>query len=254
MGIKVKKILKGAAIGSTLGLGGALIGGAAGGAGASIKDFLLGKKSGGFSADEIAGEIRRVQGKGILTAEKGLDKINKELETDGGDLAAAQYTKGLEKQKETVLTSAQDARRRAQQLMAQRGLKNTSLGLAADRSTTQEAGRQMSGIQSQYSNIPLIQREARLADANMLQQAGQGTFGNLGGSAGVRFHGQEGSRSGGLLGVASALAPAAGAIAGGIFGGPMGASAGASMGSALGGAVRPKPVAMNYQQQSGTYA
>lgn len=254
MGIKVKKILKGAGIGSVLGVGGALTGGLLGGSGANVKDFLLGKKKGGFSADEIAGEIRRVQGKGILTAEKGLEKLNKELETDGGDLAAAQYTKGLEKQKETVLTSAQDARRRAQQLMAQRGLKNTSLGLAADRSTTQEAGRQMSGIQSQYSNIPLIQREQRLNEAQMLQSGGLGTFGGLGGASGVRFHGQEGSRSGGLLGITSALAPAAGAIAGGIFGGPMGAGMGAQAGGAIGGALQPKPVAMNYQQSSGTYA
>jgi len=219
----------------------------------SAKYFLLGKKKGGFSADEIAGEIRRVQGKGILTAEQGLERLNKELETDGGELAGAQYRKGLEAQKTSVVTAAQDARRRAQQMMAQRGLKNTSLGLAADRSMTQEAGKQMGTIQSQYSNIPLIQRQQRLAEAQMLQQAGQGTFGGLGGSAGVRFHGQEGSRSGGLLGIASALAPAAGAIAGGMFGGPPGAMMGAQAGGALGQAVRPQ-TAMNYQAQSGGYA
>jgi hypothetical protein len=217
------------------------------------KDFLLGKKKGGFSADEIAGQIRDAQAEGISTAKKGLEKLNKELETDGGDLAARQYEKGLEAQKTSVVTAAQDARRRAQQMMAQRGLKNTSLGLASDRSMTQEAGKQMGTIQSQYSNIPLIQRQQRLADAQMLQQAGQGTFGNLGGTAGVRFHGQEGSRSGGLLGVASALAPAAGAIAGGMFGGPMGASMGAQAGGALGQAARPQ-TAMNYQAQSGGYA
>jgi hypothetical protein len=138
-------------------------------------------------------------------------------------------------------------------MMAQRGLKNTSLGLSSDRSLTQEAGKQMGSIQSQYSNIPLIQRQQRLAEAQMLQQAGQGTFGGLGGSAGVRFHGQEGSRSGGLLGIASALAPAAGAIAGGMFGGPMGASMGSTIGSSLGQAARPQ-TAMNYQAQSGGYA
>lgn len=250
----LKKLVKGALGGSVLGVGGMLTGAAISGSGGNIKDFLLGKKKGGFSADEIAGEIRRVQGKGILTAEKGLEKLNKELETDGGELVAQQARKGLERQKETVVTAAQDARRRAQQLMAQRGLKNTSLGLAADRSTTQEAGKQMGTIQAQYSNIPMLQREQRLNEAQMLQSGGLGTFGGLGGTSGVRFHGQEGSRSGGLLGVASALAPAAGAIAGGIFGGPMGAGMGAQAGGAIGGALQPKPVAMNYQQTSGTYA
>jgi hypothetical protein len=253
MGLSLKKIAKGAFLGSTLGTGGLLLGGASGASGASVKDFLLGKKKGGFSADEIAGEIRRVQGKGILTAEKGLEKLNKEMETDGGELAAQQYRKGLEQQKTGVLSAAQDARRRAQQMMAQRGLKNTSLGLSSDRSITQDVGKQMGTIQSQYSNIPLVQRQQRLADAQIMQQAGQGTFGNLGGTAGIRFQGQEGSRSGGLLGVASALAPAAGAIAGGIFGGPMGASAGSQLGGAFGNAVRPQ-TAMNYQASSGGYA
>tara|TARA_R110000868_G_scaffold87034_5_gene243670 strand:+ start:8948 stop:9709 length:762 start_codon:yes stop_codon:yes gene_type:complete len=231
MGFKLKSIAKGAGIGSLLGVGGMVTGGLLGGSGANVKDFLLGKKKGGFSADEIAGEIRRVQGKGILTAEKGLEKLNKELETDGGDIVRQQ----IAQQQKGVLTSAQDARRRAQQLMAQRGLKNTSLGLASDRSITQQAGSENASLQSQ---IPGLVRQQNLADANMLQQAGQGTFGNLGGTAGIRFQGQEGSRSGGLLGVASALAPAAGAIAGGIFGGPAGAQMGGAIGSGVGQATK----------------
>lgn len=247
MGFKLKSIAKGAGIGSLLGVGGAITGGLLGGSGANVKDFLLGKKKGGFSADEIAGEIRRVQGKGILTAEQGLEKLNKAMETDADSIVkqqAAQQQKG-------VLSAAQDARRRAQQLMAQRGLKNTSLGLASDRSITQQAGAQNASLNAQ---LPGMIRNQRITDAQTMQQGGLGTFGGLGGSSGVRFHAQEGSRSGGLLGVASALAPAAGAIAGGIFGGPAGASMGGQLGGALGSAAQPKPIAMNYQQTSGTYA
>lgn len=246
MGIKFKKVLKGAGIGSVLGLGGAITGGILGGGGGAVKDFLLGKKKGGFSADEIAGEIRRVQGKGILTAEQGLEKLNKAMETDADSIVREQAAR----QQTGILSAAQDARRRAQQMMAQRGLKNTSLGLASDRSITQSVGEQNAALQAQ---LPGMIRNQRIADAQTLQQGGLGTFGGLGGSAGVRFHGQEGSRSGGVLGVASALAPLAGTVAGGIFGGPMGASMGGQLGGAIGSAARPK-TAMNYQASSGGYA
>lgn len=250
----LKKLAKSIGIGGILGGGaGALSMGLLGG-GEGVKDFLLGKKKGGFSADEIAGEIRRVQGKGILTAEKGLERLNQALEKDGGELAAQAVREGVAKEQKGILTSAQDARRRAQQMIAQRGLQGSSLGLSADRSATQEMGKQMASAQAKLAQIPLAMRQQQLADAQMLQGAGTGLFGGLGGSAGVRFHGQEGSRSGGVLGVASALAPLAGTVAGGIFGGPMGAMAGGQVGGAIGGAMQPKPLAMNYQSTSGSYA
>lgn len=246
MGISLKKIAKGAGIGSLLGVGGMVTGGLLGGSGANVKDFLLGKKKGGFSADEIAGEIRRVQGKGILTAEQGLDKLNKAMEVDADSVVREQAAR----QQQGILSSAQDARRRAQQMMAQRGLQNSSLGLSSDRSITQQAGAQNASLNAQ---LPGMIRNQRIADAQTMQQGGLGTFGGLGGTAGVRFHGQEGSRSGGVLGVASALAPLAGTVAGGIFGGPMGAQMGGQFGGAPGSAARPK-TAMNYQANSGGYA
>lgn len=241
----LKSIVKGGVIGSMVGMGpvGSILGGVAGGA----KDFLLGKKKGGFSPDEISGEIRRVQGKGILSAEQGLDRLNKALEQDSDSVVRQQVAQ----QQQGIVSAAQDARRRAQQLMAQRGLKNTSLGLASDRSITQSMGEQNAQLQSQ---IPGLIRAQRLSDAQTLQQAGLNTFGGLGGSAGVRFQGQEGTRSGGLLGIASALAPIAGTIGGMVAAGPSGGAAGSGIGSGVGSVLQPKPVAMNYQQSTGSIA
>ena len=204
----LKKIVKGGLLGGALmGGAGALTGGILGGAGANVKDFLLGKKSGGFSADEIAGEIRRVQGKGILSAEQGLERINKELEKSGEGVAREQVAR----QQKGLVTAAQDARRRAQEMIARRGLQNSSIGLAGDRSINKDLGEQTAALQA---SLPGLIRAQNLQDASTLQQAGLNTFGGLGGSAGVRFQGQEGTRSGGALGIASSLAPLAGSIGG----------------------------------------
>lgn len=200
------------------------------GSSSGLKDVLLGKKTGGFSADEIAGQIRGAQAQGIASAQKGLGELNKALDVDASGAVrqdAAQERKGL-------ASAAADARRNAQRLMAQRGLQGSSLGLSQDRSITQQAGEQAAAVQA---SIPERIRQMQLQNAQARIGAGQGLFGGLGGTAGIRFQGQEGSRSGGVLGIASSLAPIAGTIMGGMTGGPMGMQAGSQLGTALGGGL-----------------
>lgn len=199
-----------------------------------LKNILLGKKRGGFSADAIGGQIRAAQAQGIASAQKGLGELNTALDKDvSGAIQGA-----AAREQKTVITAAQDARRRAQQMIAQRGLQGSSLGLSQDRSITQNLGEQSAAIQG---SIPERIRQMQLQNASARLSAGQGLFGGLGGSSGIRFQGQAGSRSGGVLGFASALAPIAGTIAGGAFGGPAGANIGGQLGSGIGSALNYKP-------------
>lgn len=225
MGKAIKRVATGISTGGLSELGG---GGTDG-----LKNLLLGKKTGGFSADAIAGQIRDAQAQGIQSSKKGLGELNAALDKDGGEIVAGGIRKSIADEKKGILSAAQDARRRAQQSIAQRGLQGSSLGLSQDRSITQQAGQGLATAQSRMGLIPAAQREQQIRDAQLRQQAGQGLFGGLGGTAGVRFQGQEGSRSGGALGYASALAPLAGTIMGGAMGGPMGAQAGGQMGGAI---------------------
>lgn len=223
MGKKLKRVALGVSTGGLSEISGR----------AGLKDLLLGKKQGDISADAIAGQIRGAQSQGIASAQKGLGSLNEQLDKDGGEIVASGVRRGVESERKGILSAAQDARRRAQQSIAQRGLQNSSLGLAQDRSITQDAGDSIAASRAQLQNIPALQREQRLRDAQLRMQAGQGVFGGLGGTTGIRFQAQQGGRSGGVLGVASSLAPIAGTIAGGMAGGPMGAQAGSQLGGAL---------------------
>jgi hypothetical protein len=203
-----------------------------GGALSLDNDFLLGKKQGAVKQDQIAGLIRGAQAQGIASSQKGLSELNEALDAQNPEnmarMQVAQQEKGL-------LTSAQDARRRAQQLMAQRGLSGSSLGLASDRSITQSVGDQRAALQAA---LPQLIQERRLENAQARMQAGQGLFGGLGGAQGVQFRNIAGQRSGGLLGIGAALAPVAGQVIGGLYGGAPGAMAGGQAGTGLSSALR----------------
>lgn len=219
MGKAIKKV-------GSLGLAGATGGASLLVGGGGIKDLLLGKKKGGFSPDEIAAQIRGAQAQGIETSKKGLGELNQALDQDVG----AGVRSAAAKEQKGILSAAQDARRRAQQSIAQRGLQGSSLGLAQDRSITQQTGEANAALQA---SLPERIRQMQLQNASTRLGAGQGLFSSLGGSQGVRFHGQDASRSGGVLGIASALAPLAGTVMGGAMGGPMGAQAGGAAGGAI---------------------
>lgn len=177
--------------------------------GGSIDDLLLGKKSKDINPDDIANQIRATQS-------KGLGELNAALDAGGGgDIARQQNAL----QQQSVLTSAQDARRNAQATMARQGLKGTSLGLATNRTIDQSTGQQIAGINAA---LPGQIRDQQLQDAQTRIGAG-----NIN-QNGMNFNTIQGSRSGGLLGYASQLAPLAGGI-GQVMGGVGALKAASSM-------------------------
>jgi hypothetical protein len=206
-------VTKGGAIGA---LGGAVLGKD------GLNDLLMGKKSKDIKPDAIANEIRATQSMGLKELNNALNNTN------GADVVrqgAAQNVKG-------VLSAAQDARRNAQKLMAQRGLQGSSLGLSSQRSIDQQSGRDIASINAQ---IPGQIRNQQIQDATTRINAG-GINTN-----GMNFNKIEGSRSGGLLGYASALAPLAGTIGGAMAGGPQGAAMGSQMGQGVGSVLATRP-------------
>lgn len=221
----------------SLGLAGVTGGASLLGSSSGLKDVLLGKKQGGFSPDEIAGQIRGAQAQGIASAQKGLGELNKQLDQPVDKLIESEVRGKIATEQKGIASAAADARRNAQRLMAQRGLQGSSLGLSQDRSITQQAGEQAAQSATRANDIPAMIREAQLRNAQLRMSSGQGLFGGLGGTAGIRFQGQEGSRSGGVLGIASSLAPIAGTIMGGMAGGPMGMQAGSQLGTAVSGGL-----------------
>jgi hypothetical protein len=191
------------------------------------KDLLMGKKAKDIKPDSIANQIRATQGQGLKELNNTLNK------TSGENIArvqSAQAEKG-------VMSAAQDARRNAQKLMAQRGLQGSSMGLSSQRSIDQQSGNDIANIQAQ---LPGQIRNQQLQDAQTRIQAG-GINQN-----GMNFNTIQGQRSGGILGIAGSLAPLAGTIAGAMAGGPAGAAVGSQVGSGIGSALAP-------QGQQGAY-
>ena len=168
-----------------------------------LMDSLLGSKS---KADAIVGDLNAAKREGLKTSKNALGSLNSALSTDPSRMV----TKQAYDQTKGVLTAAQDARRNAQKLMAQRGLQGSSLGLASQRSIDQQAGQQVGSIQA---SLPGMIRDQQVNDAQTRMQAGSGLFNTAGGTQGINYGGE---RSGGILGIASAVAPMAG-MAGGLF-------------------------------------
>ena len=201
-----------------------------------LKDGELGgalnpksKKTGGIKADAIAGMVRETQA-------KGLNDLNTALDTPADAVVREQAAR----QSQGVLSAAQDARRRAQTLMAQRGLKNSSLGLASDRSITQNLGQQQAAIQAA---IPGQIRSQAINDANTRINAG-----GLGTPASIQWRDVAPTKQAGtgLLDIAAGFAPLAGSVAGGMFGGPAGAAVGGQAGSSVSAIRKPLPQGQAY--------
>lgn len=180
----------------------------------SWEDSLFGKKEGGVKADPIAKMIKATQA-------KGLSELNSALNTSGADIVKTQ----AESTKKGVLTAAQDARRNAQERMARTGLKNTSLSTALNRSLDTATTKDINTINA---GIPGAIREQQIQDANTRINAG-----GLANAGNIIHRSTPGQRSGGILGIASALAPLAGTAIGAMAGGPAGAAVGSQVGSGV---------------------
>jgi hypothetical protein len=184
-----------------------------GGKDISIKDLMMGKKAKDINPDDIANQIRATQS-------KGLTELNSALDTPSADIVRA----GADSAKKSILSSAQDARIRAQGLMVRTGLKGSSLGLASNRSIDQATGNDIANVNAA---LPGQIRDQKIKDAMTRANAG-GINQN-----GINFNTIEGQRSGGVLGYASALAPLAGTVAGFAVGGPAGGAMGSQVGQGM---------------------
>jgi len=192
----------------------------------SITDMLMGKKAKDINPDQIANEIRNTQS-------QGLKELNNALNTPSENIVREQVTR----EKAGVVSGAQDARRNAQRMMAQTGLKGSSIGLALNRSIDQNTAKDMGTIDAR---MPAAIRNQQIQDATT--RIGAGGINQ----SGINFNKIEGNRSGGLLGYASALAPLAGTIAGASMGNPAaGAAAGQGIGSVLAPPQKPQQGAYN---------
>jgi hypothetical protein len=209
---------------------GGAIGGIAGGVlgKEGLNDLLMGKKAKDINPDAIANEIRNTQS-------LGLKEFNAALNKPSADIVREQVTR----EKAGVVSGAMDARRNAQRMMAQTGLKGSSIGLALNRSIDQNATKDMSTIDAR---IPGAIRNQEIQDATTRINAGGIN------TSGMNFNKIQGNRSGGLLGYASALAPLAGTIGGAMTGSPQGAMMGNQMGQGVGQALARKP----YDRAGGT--
>lgn len=177
-----------------------------------VQDAVLGRKDPGSPAQQI--NIASPEAQRLSTqAMQGYGDL---LNQDTSQLAANQTQQMMGQARQ----GAADQEMQAKQMVAQRGLGNTSLGLNAILNTKQDLGRQLGAIQA---NQPLLQNQLRMQN---LQAAGGGISQLMGAqNAGQIYQPAVASR-----GRQGGLAPLLGAGLGASMGGPAGAQIGAGLG------------------------
>lgn len=130
------------------------------------------------------------------------------------------------KKEKQLLGQGEDKKRRAQQLVAQRGLNRSSVGLNAMLNADKETQK---NIRTARAEAPLTQEkiaQQRLASIGTAQQGINQSLSAQGAQRDFVQGRTGGQRSGGLLGLA-------GGLAGAYYGGPQGAYAGQQLGQGL---------------------
>jgi hypothetical protein len=188
---------------NTPGFGAVTGGGAFGG----LKDAILGKKDPG-TPDEVI-DLGSAQGRALQ--EKALGQY--------GEILNGGVQNQMAAQERQVRTGAEDQARKAQELVSQRGLGNSSVGIGAILNAHRDLGDKVGAIRASEPMFKLQNLQNVTQGVNsIMNEQGQSKIFKLGQ--------QGGQRKGGL-------APLLGAGAGAYFGGPQGAQAGASMGQML---------------------
>lgn len=182
-------------------------------------DLLFGKEVG---EDPLAGAARRGSSdqlttgrQGLTLTRRGIAEFNKALDTDAEKLAKT----GLQRQVNTLQGSAQDQRRRLQEVIARRGLGGSSIGLAQQRGIQQQLGERVAEARA---SLPERIQQLRLQRAQSAISSGLQPSGGIP-AVPIQFGG---GRQGGIAGLVG------GAI-GGIYGGPQGAAAGYQIGEGV---------------------
>lgn len=199
-----------------------------------LGDVVRGKKDKGVpdkfleldpSLRAIVEQGRRGQGQGLSLYSKELERLGK---LDPKKTAELMQTKGVK----AIKGASEDEKRRAQQLVAQRGLNRSSIGLNTMLNADRRAGEKIAELKS---NAPLMEEKARRDRMSSIGGATTGINQVLASPGQQRdfIQGRTGgTRSGGLLGL---LGGAAGAYAAGQAGGNpyQGFRAGQGLGTGL---------------------
>lgn len=214
--------------------GGIFEGGEKGRLSSLIKDPLFGKKDPGRPDRmvELDPSLRQTVEQGRAGQQQGLGLYTDELTRLKGTSPEALSQIVQARTEKGIIGEGKDAQRRAQQLVAQRGLNKSSVGLNAMLQAGSKTGEQ---IQTSRANQPLMQEQIA---SQRMGQVGQATGGinqvlNAQGAQRDLIQGRQGGqRSGGLLGL---IGGAAGAYAAGSSGGDpfKGFQAGQGLGTGL---------------------
>lgn len=233
----VGRVLAGVATGGLSEVANETTGGGLYGSGSNVLglgDLLRGEKEAGVPDKMIALDpsLRKATEEARKGQFQGAGLYNKELTrlegVDPNEIARLQQVKG----EKALGAQSADEQRRAQQLVAQRGLNRSSVGLNAMINAGEGA---RDGVAELRSNQPLMQEQAALAKTQSVNAATGGLNSILNAQGASRDYMQGktgGARSGGLLGL---LGGAAGAYAAGSNGGnPMqGFQGGQALGQGL---------------------
>lgn len=170
------------------------------------KDLLFGKKEAGYAPGryELDPNVKAARDINLGYQKTGMERlaaatsgdVNKEVEAQ-----AAREARGVQ-------ATTQDAAKRLQQLINQRGIGRTSVGLTQQVAQEQTAQDRIAEIKA---SIPERIRALKLQNANLLLQASNQSLQSPG-VQGEAYAGYEGGRKGGL-------APLIGMAAGGIASG-----------------------------------
>jgi len=174
--------------------------------------LLMGEKSAATPNEVI--DMASPQGRAFQ--EQALGQYGKFLGEDVSGLARAQSA-NLENM---ARSGAADQEMRARQMVAQRGLGGTSLGLNAILGQSAQLGNQIGAIRAQS---PELERQMRQQNLNFATGGINQILGEQGQSRVLKMGQAAGPRTGGL-------APLIGAGLGGLLGGPAGAGIGMSAG------------------------
>ena len=189
-------------------------GGAVSKVGADLKDVMLGKKTPG-TPDEVI-DLASPQGRALQ--EQMLGQYGEMAGQDVAGMAATQTAQ----QEAQARQLAADQAKRAEQLVAQRGLGRTASGIGAILGQQRGLGKEISAIRA---NQPMLTQQMKQQNLGFASSGINQILNEQGQSKVLKMGQQAGPRGGGLL-------PLLGGAAGAYFGGTAGVQVGMGLGQA----------------------
>ena len=192
--------------------------------GGGLDDLLKGKKK-TYAADELADDINGLAGQGLNDfIAPGAQQLNEVYSQDPNKLVNNQI--GMENK--LMRGASNDAMMRTRQLLAQRGLQNSSVGLQVENNSNRALSDKLA-----MNNAGGMERlrNQQIENAQGRMQVGSNLFGLKTAQGPIQMNTVK-RRVGGM---GQLLGTLGGAGAGAAMGGPQGAQVGAQLGGSLGG-------------------